>query len=310
MTSPFHAREVKGKGRYYGACQDGCPLGEDPYISVTNAQSVVNKPALPPAAAKATAEAAWQLLPAMVATSRQPAEGAPVDGNPKTCDKRSPVSTRCGGCRFCITMAIKASYKDQWETKAALGTEVHTHAHAHVTGRPMPPDDRVAPFISQYLAFLEAWRVDLDRHVEAAETTVYDPKNGYAGTGDIWLQLPTGAGGRRQLWLVDIKTSLTKPANTVYADQVIQLGGLRYAPKAVLVDDTEVDVPRFAGAALLNLRQEAHALIPLPADRAAHKAFLNAVGLQRFFHDDVDTKAWSPLDTTALPEPTTNRKAS
>lgn len=305
MTAPLHSREVPGKGRYYGPCSEACPLGSDAgqlYVSVTNAQSVINKPALPPAAARDTALAAWQRLPQMVATSRQPECGTPADGNPKTCDKRSPVSTRCGRCRFCVTMAIKAQYKEQWETKADLGTLVHAYAHAHVLGQPMPPNEDAEPFLAQYLAFLDAWTVDLDRHVEAAETTVFDRKNRYAGTGDVWVQLPTGAAGRRQLWLVDIKTSLTKPANTVYADQELQLAGLRYAPHAVLVDDTEVEVPKFAGAALLNLRANAHALIPLPADRAAHKAFLNAVGLQEHFHAQ-NTKAWVPLDAPVLPEP-------
>ncbi len=301
MTAPLHSREIKGRGRYYGPCSETCPLGSDTgelYISVTNAQSVINKPALPPAAARDTAQAAWDRLPQMVATSRQPLVGIPVDGNPKTCDRRSPVSTRCGGCRFCLNMVIKAQYKEQWETKAELGTRVHNRAHAHVLGQPALPDEEVEPFFGQYLEFLERWKVDLDQHVVAAETTVFDRKHRYAGTGDVWLQLPTGPAGRRQLWLIDIKTSLTKPANVVYADQELQLAGLRFAPTAVLVDDTEIKVPTFAGAALLNLRQEAHALIPLPAGKDAHRAFLAAVTLQSHFHGQ-DTKAWQPLDVPA-----------
>lgn len=303
MTAPLHSREIKGKGRYYGPCQESCPLGSDTgdlYISVTNAQSVINKPALPPAAARDTAQAAWDRLPMMVATSRQPEVGVPVDGNPKTCDKRSPVSTRCGGCRFCLNMAIKAQYKEQWETKAALGTDVHNDAFAHNVGAPRTPNPETEPFVREYLVFLERWDVDLDKHVVAAETTVFDRKNRYAGTGDIWLDLPGfGRQGRRGLVLVDIKTSLTKPANTVYADQELQLAGLRFAPAAVLVDDSEVKVPTFAAAALLNLRQSSHALIPLPAGRDAHKAFLAAVTLQDHFHGQ-DTKAWQPLEAPVV----------
>ncbi|WP_020580153.1 hypothetical protein [Actinopolymorpha alba] len=301
MTEPKHAREIKGKGRYYGACGEGCPFGGDLLISVTNAQSVVNKPALPPSAAKVTAETAWELLPQMVATSRQGPNG------PNGCDKKR-VAERCGTCRFCVTSAMKAEYKAQWESKADLGTAVHAHAHAHVFGQPMPYDERVEPFIDQYLRFLDAWQVDIDRHVEAAETTVIDRKNRYAGTGDIWLQLPTGRAMRRELWLIDIKTSLTKPPTAVYPDQVLQLAGLRFAPSAVLPDDSEIDVPRFAGAALLNLRTNAHALIPLPADRDAHKAFVNAVALQGYFHG-LDAKAWTPFDVPALPEPKSRKAA-
>lgn len=300
MTSPLHAREIKGKGRYYGACSDTCPFGEDLLISVTNAQSVVAKPALVPAAVKVTAETAWQLLPHMVRLSRQAPEGD------NGCDKKR-VADRCGNCRFCLTAHIKREHQNQWDTAADFGSLVHTYAYAHVVGKPMPPDPDVEPFLAQYLAFLDAWGVDITRHVEAAETTILDRKNGYAGTGDVWLHLPTGAAGRRQLWLVDIKTSLKAPVNRVYPDQELQLAGLRFAPKALLPDDTEIDVPKFAGAALLNLRAGAHQLIPLPADKAAHKAFLGAVTLQRHFHSQ-DTKAWVPLDAPALPEPT--RKAS
>lgn len=290
MTAPLHSRDIKGKGRFYGTCgEPACPFGDDLLMSVTNAQSVVAKPALVPAAVKVTAEAAWSWLPRMVVTSRQDPAGP--------CAKRR-VAERCGACRFCVTAAIKAHHRNEWDIKADFGSLVHDYAHAHVVGEPRVPNEDVVPFIRQYLLFLDRWGIDLDRHVEAAETTILSRKHGYAGTGDIWLHLPTGRGGTRQLWLVDIKTSLTKPANAVYADQELQLAGLRYAEKAVLPDDTEVDVPKFAGAALLNLRANDHALIPLPAGRDAFKAFVAAVQLQGFFHDQ-DIKAWSPLDAPA-----------
>lgn len=298
MTAPKHATDLKGKGRYYTGCSDTCPLGDRHYLSVTNAQSVVNKPALPPSAAKVTAETAWELLPLMVATSRQDPNGP--------CAKKR-VKDRCGRCRFCITSRIKAEYKAQWETKADFGTLVHAHAHAHVLGQPMPYNPDVEPFINQYLMFFSAWGVDIDKDVEAAETTVFSEADEYAGTGDVWLWLPLTPAGRpskkRHLWLVDIKTSLTKPASAVYADQPLQLAGLRFAPKAVLPDDSVVDVPEFAGAALLNLRRDAHALIPLPSGRDVfEEAFLPAVSLQRHFHN-LDMKAWQPLDAPVLAEP-------
>jgi hypothetical protein len=296
----MHAREIKGKGRYYGSCGETCPFGEDLFISVTNAQGVVAKPALVPAAVKVTADTAWQYLPHMVRLSRQPADG----GN--GCEKKK-VADRCGACRFCLTAAIKREHQNQWDSAADFGSLVHTYAYSHVIGRPMPPDPEVEPFMRQYLRFLEAWGVDIHKDVEAAETTILSRRHKYAGTGDVWLWLPTGKGGKRELWLVDIKTSRKAPVNRVYVDQVLQLAGLRFAETAILPDDTEVAVPKFAHAALLNLRGDAHQLIPLPADRDAHKAFVNAVGLQTFLHAQ-DTKTWVPLDAPAMPEPT--RKAS
>lgn len=89
MTAPLHAREVKGKGRFYGTCgQDACPFGQDEFMSVTNAQSVVAKPALVPAAVKVTAAAAWDRLPSMVPTSRQPVDGP--------CSKARVANRYCG----------------------------------------------------------------------------------------------------------------------------------------------------------------------------------------------------------------------
>lgn len=310
MTAPKHARDLPGKGRYYGACGgDGCPFGDRLLISVTNAQSVINKPALPPSAAKTTAAAAWNLLPQMIATSRQPAAGRPADKG-KPCERRSPVSTRCGRCRFCVNAAIKAAYRQEWEEKAELGTRIHQAAHAHVLGEPRVYDEEVEPFLGQYLRFLDDWGVDLDTDVEAAETTIVDWDREYAGTGDVWLWLRMLSGRRRvrRLTLVDIKTSRDKPANVIYPDQEIQLAGLRYAPKALLPDDTEIDVPPFDGAAILNLRADAYALIPVPTGRDAYRAFLGAVTLQRHFHSQ-DIRAWTPIEAPATPAPT-SRKAS
>lgn len=288
MTQPMHARDVPGKGRYYTGCSAECPLGDEMYISVTNAQGVVNKPALVPAAVKVTAETAWQWLPHMVAMSRQPAEGA------NGCAKKR-VAERCGHCRFCLTAAIKREHQNQWDSAADFGSLVHTHAYARNVGQPMAPDPDVEPFLSQYERFLADFGVNLDTDLEAAETTIFDQKNGYAGTGDIWLRLPGfGPRGGTGLVLVDIKTSLKKPASAVYKDQVLQLAGLRYAPKALLPDDSVVDVPKFHGTALLNLRASDYRLINVPTDKAAHKAFLAAATLQRHMHG-VDTKTWTPV---------------
>lgn len=298
MTEPRHAREIKGKGRYYGACSETCPFGDDVLISVTNAQGVVAKPALVPAAVKVTAEKAWQELPRMVALSRGPAASP--------CEKKR-VAERCGNCRFCLTAEIKREHQNQWDHAADFGSLVHTHAYGQNVGQPMPYDPDVEPFVQQYLRFLDAFGVDIDRHIEAAETTVISRKGRYAGTGDIWMHLPLGPRGRRQLYLVDIKTSLKAPVDRVYPDQELQLAGLRFAESAVLADDTEVPLPKFAGTALLNLRRNGFALIPLPADRGAYKAFLGAVDLQLHFHAQ-DTKAWVPLDAPTLTAPT--RKAS
>lgn len=304
MTEPLHAYDkrthdgARSLGRYYHACSETCPFGDLDAISVTNAQSVVSKPALVPAAVKVTAETAWAQLPRMVSTSRQPEEGKPTDGG-KPCKGRR-VAERCGGCRFCVTAAIKAEHRNQWDDAADFGSLIHHLAHQHNIGEPYRFEPEAEPYLQQYLRFLERHHVDWDRDIEASETTILDRAHGYAGTGDLWLQLRTGRGGARQLWLIDIKTSRKAPVDRVYPDQELQLAGLRYAKTAVLVNDTETEVPDFAGAAILNLRAREHQLIPLPADRNAHAAFLGAVTLQRHFHAQ-ETKAWKAIDPPPAP---------
>lgn len=305
MTEPLHSRDVRGKGRYYGRCgRDNCPFGDDLLISVTNAQGVVSKPALVPSAVKITAEKAWQVLPQMVKLSRTP-EDSPC--------AKARVADRCGQCRFCLTAEIKAEHRNLWDYAANLGSSVHAHAYAENIGQPRGYDPDVEPFVVQYLFALDALGVDLDQDIEAAETTILSRRHQYAGTGDIWVWLrldPTTLewGAKRHLWLIDIKTSQSKAVDSVYSDQILQLAGLRYAEKAILADDTEIDVPKFAGTALLNLRTNAWALIPVPADRTAHRAFVNAVGLQTFMQN-VDTKTWRPVQATTITV-ATNRKAS
>lgn len=308
MSEPLHARDLKGKGRYYGTCgRDHCPFGDDQFISVTNAQGVVAKPALVPAAVKVTAETAWNRLPEMVAMSIQPAEG--LNG----CEKKR-VAERCGQCRFCLTAQIKREHQNIWDRAADFGTDVHTAAYKENVGEPRTYDADVEAFVQVYLQAMSMLGVDLDKHIEAAETTIISRRHGYAGTGDIWVSLPLNPAtnevhpSKRWLWLLDIKTSLTKPANTVYSDQILQLAGLRFAESAVLADDSEVPVPKFAGTALLNLRADSWALIPLPADRAAHRAFVNAVGLQTFMQS-VDVKTWKPVRVPVAAD-TLSRKAS
>lgn len=171
------------------------------------------------------------------------------------------------------------------ESAADLGTRVHRRAHAIVIGSPSPADPEVEPFARQLARFFRLWRIDFDRDVEAVETTVMHRRYGYAGTGDLWMWLPTGPGGRRELWLIDYKTSTKKPATTVYAEQPYQLAAYRWAPVALLPDDTEVPAPRPRRTAVLNLRPRGFRLIELPSDRAVFRAFLGALANARYLHN-------------------------
>ncbi|MFI1607810.1 hypothetical protein ACH4YN_37850 [Streptomyces griseofuscus] len=254
MTDPKHAVATE-RGRYYSD-----PAGGPDLISVTNITgSSVHKPALVPWGAGLVADA---VIADPIAVARRA--------------RTEPTALR---------RELVALPNARRESAADLGTRVHRRAHAIVIGSPAPADPEVEPYARQLARFFRLWRVDFDRDVEAVETTVMHRRYGYAGTGDLWLWLPTGPGGRRELWLIDYKTSTKKPVTTVYAEQPYQLAAYRWAPVALLPDDTEVPAPRPRRTAVLNLRPRGFRLIELPSDRAVFRAFLGALANARYLHD-------------------------
>lgn len=285
---PKWARQTDN-GRYYID-----PLDEAQVPSCTNVISQWAKPALVPAAVKVTAEYMLDHLPAACRAALDPK------------------------AREAFLKGAKAVYREVWDERRDLGSRVHAHAEAENLGVAMPPDEQVAPFIHAYRAWLADFAVNILSDVEAAEITVYGrgtPR--YGATSDIWvyLEFPSVISrpdprfkGRRPyeiqtpsgLWLVDIKTSLTKPASAVYGDQVLQLAGCRFADVGLLPDDTEIEVPEFVGAAVLNLRTNGYGFIPLPATRGAFSVFRRLIGVTRWAHD----LHLTPCKPVAAPYPT------
>lgn len=252
MTEPKWARDTD-RGRYYTD-----PAGGPDLISVTNALSSIAKPALVPWAAGLTADA---VIAEPIATARRA--------------RTEPTALRKE------LVAVSRQYTERAQN---LGTRVHLRAVALVLNTPYPYDVEVEPYAVQLAAWFRLWRVDFERDIEAVETTVVHRARGYAGTGDLWVWLPTGRYRRRQLWLVDYKTSAKKPADTVYDEQPLQLAALRHAPEWLLPDDSSEPAPRVHRTALLNLRPRSHRFIEVPSGREQFAAFLGAMRTARYLH--------------------------
>lgn len=298
MTNPKLAHDTDN-GRYYKDPLDGFMA-----ISVTNALNDLSIPALAPGAAKETAEYILSLLPKAVRASLNPA------------------------AKEAFIKEAKAHYKTVWEKKADLGTRVHAIADAHNLGRPVPHDPEAAPYVAQYLKWMDDYGIDIERDIEFSEMTVMRrtaPR--YGGTADIGVNITFPADfspqdprfrGRLKAtrgdietpsgrWLIDIKTSMTKPASAVYRDHVFQLAALRFADVGLLPDDSEVPVPEYVGAAILNLRTSSYGFVPLPADEAAHRAFLGLIKIARHCHDHLDL---TPCKPVAAPYPAAKKKGA
>jgi hypothetical protein len=186
--------------------------------------------------------------------------------------------------RTTVIKEIKAVHRDAKDRAANLGDRIHRAAELRLLRAPVPRDLEVMPYITQLELWLDAWGVDLDEHIEATEITVLHRRLGYAGTADLLIWLPTGPGGRLELWLIDFKTSATRPAKSVYPENTLQLAALRYAEVVLLPDDTDAPMPKVQRTGVLNLRARSHALVEMPAGRDAHRAFRGALETTKWLH--------------------------
>jgi hypothetical protein len=258
MTDPKYAKDTDN-GRYYTD-----PAGGPDLVSVTNVLSVgVAKHAIPPWAVKLTAE--WVV------------------------EHRIEVARRATTDREQLLKDMKAVHRNASEKAKNLGTRIHHRAHMMALGAPYPADPEVDPYARQLVLFWQRWDVDLAEDILAAEMTFLHRRLGYAGTGDVVMLLRTGwrrIRGRRakQSWLVDYKTSATRPASSVYPEYTLQLAALRFAETVLLPDDTEQPVPPVQRTGILNLRSRSHALVPMPGNRRAHRAFRGALETTKWLH--------------------------
>ncbi|NUR04046.1 MAG: hypothetical protein HOY79_48340 [Streptomyces sp.] len=258
MTDPKYAKQT-GRGRYYTD-----PKGGPDLVSVTNVLSVgVAKHAIPPWAVKLTAE--WVL------------------------EHRIEVARRAVVDREALLKEIKAVHRNASEKAMDLGSRIHHRAHMMALGAPYPDDPAVDPYARQLVLFWQRWDVDIAEDILAAEMTFLHRRLGYAGTGDVVMLLRTGrrwVRGRRakQAWLIDYKSSATRPASSVYPEYTLQLAALRYAETVLLPDDSEMPVPPVHCTGILNLRSRSHALVPMPGNRRAHRAFRGALETTKWLH--------------------------
>ncbi|MDI5965809.1 hypothetical protein [Streptantibioticus silvisoli] len=246
MTDPRHAHDTD-QGRYYSD-----PAGGPDLVSVTNVLATsVAKAALMPWAVKLTVE--WVL------------------------DRRIEVAHRAITDRTNLVREIKQVHRDARDRAANLGDRIHSAAEARMLGAPTPSDPEVAPYLNQFDRWIALWGIAADRDVYATEITCMNRRLGYAGTADLMIWLPTAAGGKRELWLIDYKTSATRSAKSVYPENTQQLAALRYCETVLLPDDTDAPMPKIQRTGVLNLRARSHALVEMPAGRDAHRAFRGAL---------------------------------
>lgn len=271
MTDPIHAQNIPGKGRHYVHPSTG-----EMWPSVTNVLNIsVAKPALKPWAVKITAEKAIDSIPAYLSAMTRP-----------VC-KPQRVADECEKCRECVLKRIKREANFVSENAADLGSRIHAAAEARVLGTPAHDDPEVAPYVAQLFRFFTEHGIDLEGDVVAAEATVINRTHGYAGTGDLWVKMSTGA-KRKRVVLIDYKTSATTRALTAYPEQGQQLAALAAGEHILLPNGAEIDAPKVKDTFVLALRADDYAFIPMPLHgtrEAAFAAFVGALANAGWHHE-------------------------
>lgn len=136
---------------------------------------------------------------------------------------------------------LKGAPHRESERKMSLGSAVHAEAEAYVLGTPRPePPLLVSRYVESFRHFLE----DFAPVYEMTEATVYNLREGYAGTLDAIVSI----GGRRLL--VDYKTG-----KAIYPDVALQLASYARAESVLLDDGTSVGMLPVDGAFALHLRE-------------------------------------------------------
>lgn len=200
---------------------------------------------------------------------------------------------------------------DRIRDKAAeLGSDVHSEAEALVLanareasrlvlqGRPLPAwDERLASHMGSFVSWVDDWRPAF----VAAEATVFNRAEAYAGTLDAIIRIPTDAllealGGAAPDWLearpvADWPEWVTlivdyKSGRAVYPEVALQLAAYRRAEFIAGADGiTELPLPDIDGGAVLHLTPRGYTFRLVDCGPGAFESFRFAREVYRWAID-------------------------
>lgn len=192
----------------------------------------------------------------------------PIGERPcKACGK--PTDRLLADKDWWMHLACEAAWKElrkqpfvKRDQKANLGTYVHGIVEKIVLGDDISPDDYpdAAGHVATFLRFVA-------KHTpvfEMSEATVFNEKEGYAGTLDLIVTV----GGKR--WLVDVKTG------GAYPEAVLQMAAYRHAEAVYLGPGETEPMPEVDDCAVLVVTERGYRFVPardLHVDGAGERAF-------------------------------------
>lgn len=158
---------------------------------------------------------------------------------------------------------------------ANLGSAIHDAAEAHILGTPWPePTDEQRPYIEAFHRFCLRFRPQW----EAAEMTLANLTDGWAGKADawVWLAIPEIVPSPAMV-LIDWKTG-----KNIYPEAALQLSAYNHAEIGFLRDGTQIIPPHADHAAVVHLRPSKYSktggyrVRPVDISEETYAAFLTA----------------------------------
>ena len=166
-----------------------------------------------------------------------------------------------GGAEGAVSLLKKAA-ETQRDAAANRGSAVHSLAEAIVKGQPVTVPEELAPYVTAYQSWIEAFQPDF----LAIEEMVCSLEYGYAGTLD---SIAVIAG---ETWLLDIKTS-----KGYYPDTALQLAAYGHAEFIGRPNDpVQYAIPEIQQYGVIHVRPEGAELIPYDVTHVDFAAFLAA----------------------------------
>jgi hypothetical protein len=154
------------------------------------------------------------------------------------------------------------------DSAADSGSDIHMIAEAIANGQEISAEQEANLKVRQYRRFV----AERQPIFVGVEMMVVNFEEAYAGTADIWANLPSESDPTIfDLWLLDIKTG-----KGTYPDMALQLAALHNANWTNGAPETDelVESPKAARFGILHLRDDGYDLIEYAVTEEDYQAFL------------------------------------
>jgi hypothetical protein len=179
---------------------------------------------------------------------------------------------------------IKQARKTSDNVAKNKGTRVHAIAETVVQGGEAvfegDEETILRPYVENYVSFLDLWEVE----PVLVEVVVVNYDIGFAGTLDLIADLTNPQTGKRETWLLDLKTG----EKGIWPETALQLSAYRQAQ--FYVDNDGNEKPMLAidpdKCAAINVTADHALFIPVVADADTFKQFRYAQKMYEFRKND------------------------